>query len=58
MRLDDEVDFPIALAPVIELEIGREGGVREVGADRRLLVGAGGIDVEAFLSSPVSRWLQ
>src|SRR5690606_7168102 len=36
VRLDDEVDLPVALAPVVELEVAREGGVREVRADRRL----------------------
>lgn len=66
---DREVDFVVeshGRRIAIEVKSGRAGDslpgldafVSTFGESRRLLVGAGGIDVEAFLSSPVSRWLQ
>lgn len=66
---DREVDFVVeshGRRTAIEVKSGRAGDslpgldafVSTFGESRRLLVGAGGIDVEAFLSSPVSRWLQ
>jgi len=66
---DREVDFVVeshGRRTAIEVKSGRAGDslpgldafVSAFGESRRLLVGAGGIDVEAFLSSPVSRWLQ
>src|SRR5690606_40078067 len=36
VRLDDEVTLAVAFAPVVEVDVGRERGVREVSADRRL----------------------
>src|SRR5690606_23267613 len=66
---DREVDFVVeshGRRTAIEVKSGRAGDslpgldafVSTFGESRRLLVGAGGIDVEEFLSSPVSRWLQ
>jgi len=66
---DREVDFVVeshGRRTAIEVKSGRAGDslpgldafVSTFGESRRLLVGTGGIDVEEFLSSPVSRWLQ
>lgn len=66
---DREVDFVVeshGRRIAIEVKSGRvrdslpglAAFVSVFGESRRLLVGAGGIDVEEFLSLPVSRWLQ
>src|SRR5690606_11967588 len=66
---DREVDFVVeshGRRTAIEVKSGRardslpglDAFVSTFGESRRLLVGAGGIDVAEFLSSPVSRWLQ
>lgn len=65
---DREVDFVVeshGRRTAIEVKSGRardslpglDAFVSAFGESRRLLVGAGGIDVEEFLSLPVSRWL-
>lgn len=63
-----EVDFVLNRGPrVVAIEVkttrarharaGMQAFARQFGCDRQLLVGGGGVCIEEFLRSPVTRWL-